>query len=280
MPELPEVQTVCDGIRPVLQEKTISSVTLNRPNLRFPFPDDFAKVLCQNTVQSVQRRAKYILITMTSGHIWTTHLGMTGKFIINPETPDKHDHVVITTESGDILVYNDPRRFGYMDLRSHNSPCKHTDSIGPEPLGNHFNGDILYQSLKSRKTPIKTALLNQTVVAGLGNIYVCEALWQSSIHPKKLAHTLTQDQCHDLYTAITQILNKAITSGGSSLRDYRQADGSLGYFQHSWQAYGQENQPCTYKGFNGHTEKSCTGTIIRITQSGRSTFLCETHQKR
>lgn len=275
MPELPEVQTVCDGIRPVLQDKILTSVTLNRPDLRFPLPLDFTQILTNNRVKSIHRRAKYIMITLMSDHVWLTHLGMTGKFIINPQIQNKHDHVIITTESGDSLVYNDPRRFGYMNIRADGTPCKHTDTLGPEPLGNHFSGTTLHATLKTRKTPIKNTLLNQAVVAGLGNIYVCEALWLAKINPKKSAHTLTRNQCQDLYTAITNTLNKAIASGGSSLRDYRQADGSLGYFQHNWQAYGRENEPCQFK---NHTGEICSGTIKRITQGGRSTFFCNTHQ--
>ena len=276
MPELPEVETVCNGIRPILQGNKIKSVQLNRPNLRFPFPKAMIDILTNNTVSSVIRRAKYIIITMESGHVWITHLGMTGKFIINPDTTDKHDHVVITTELGDKLVYNDPRRFGYMDLRSHNESCKHTDKLGPEPLGDEFSGSVLYENLQSRKLPLKTALLNQHVVAGLGNIYVCEALWECSLHPEKITNTITKNQAQDLYNAIVDTLNRAIASGGSSLKDYRQADGSLGYFQHSWRAYGKEFEPCEYK----INSKLCNGTITRITQSGRSTFYCPSHQKK
>lgn len=280
MPELPEVETVCTGIRPLLQDKTIATITLNRPNLRFPFPPKFAEILTNNTVLSVKRRAKYIIITLKSGHVWLTHLGMSGKFVIIPKTQsytaDKHDHVVIKTESDDTLVYNDPRRFGYMDIRAENAPCPHTNKIGAEPLGNQFNGVALYESLKTKKSPIKTALLDQRIVAGLGNIYVCEALWQSAISPTKQANHLTKPQCETLYHAIVKILNTAIQSGGSSLRDYRQADGTLGYFQHQWQAYGQENQPCPYQTQQG---KKCKGKITRITQAGRSTFYCPTHQK-
>ena len=273
MPELPEVETVCNGIRPVLQGHSIASVTLNRPDLRFPLPLNLQSILTHNTVTSVNRRAKYIIISLESGHIWITHLGMTGKFIINPDTTDKHDHVIIKTTNGDTLVYNDPRRFGYMDLRGENDPCKHTDTLGPEPLGNHFSGTVLYENLKSRKLPLKTALLNQAVVAGLGNIYVCEALWECALHPEKKSNTITKNQASTLYTAIVETLNRAIASGGSSLRDYRQADGSLGYFQHNWRAYGKENEPCN------HSDK-CKGTITRITQSGRSTFFCPKHQKK
>ena len=273
MPELPEVETVVGGIRPVLQGHSITSITLNRPDLRFPFPHNMKSVLTGNTVTSVTRRAKYIIITLESGHIWITHLGMTGKFIINPDTTDKHDHVVIQTANGDKLVYNDPRRFGYMDLRGENEHCKHTDSLGPEPLGNHFSGAVLYDNLKSRKLPLKTALLNQAVVAGLGNIYVCEALWECALHPEKISNTITKKQASALYTAIVDTLNRAIASGGSSLRDYRQADGSLGYFQHNWRAYGKENEPCNHN-------ETCKGTIKRITQSGRSTFFCPKHQKK
>ena len=273
MPELPEVETVANGIRPVLQGHSIASVTLNRPDLRFPLPKTLSTILTHNRVSHVGRRAKYIIITLESGHIWIIHLGMTGKFIINPTGSDKHDHVIITTNNGDKLVYNDPRRFGYMDIRGENDPCKHTDSLGPEPLGNHFNGDVLFDNLKARKLPLKTALLNQAVVAGLGNIYVCEALWECALHPEKISNTITKKQADTLYKAIVDTLNRAIASGGSSLRDYRQADGSLGYFQHSWKAYGKENDPCNH-------DHKCKGTIKRITQSGRSTFFCPKHQKK
>ena len=295
MPELPEVETVCNGIRPILQHNRIVRVTLNRDNLRFPFPDDMVDILTNSRVIDVSRRAKYIVITLDTGHVWVTHLGMTGKFIITPHNHvgdnsvgGKHDHVVITMENGDTLIYNDPRRFGYMDLRGHNEPCPHTDSLGAEPLGADFSGDILYNSLKTRKSPLKTALLNQKIVAGLGNIYVCEALWQCALHPEKVSNTITKKQAHGLYTAIVDTLNRAIASGGSSLKDYRQADGSLGYFQHSWRAYGKENEPCHYMGGNlgdkpstcGHDSVKCDGTITRTTQGGRSTFFCDTHQKK
>lgn len=294
MPELPEVETVCRGLRPALVGQKLVRVDQRRPDLRFPFPENFEQILTAARVLEVARRAKYILIRLENGWTWLVHLGMSGRFTVakmnDPVGPrqassgqaghnsgwgmvEKHDHVLVETEAGGRLVFNDPRRFGFMDLIA---PGAETENpflavLGPEPLSDAFSTSSLCEAVKGKRTPIKSALLDQRVVAGLGNIYVCEALWRAGISPKRLAATIPGTRADRLVPAIKDVLNDAIAAGGSSLRDFVGAGGELGYFQHAWDAYDQEGMRC------GRT--NCNGVIKRIVQSGRSTFYCSEHQR-
>lgn len=279
MPELPEVETVRRGIAPVLVGRKLVRVLQRRPDLRVPFPPQMAEQLTGRRVTAVNRRAKFLLITFEDGLTLIVHLGMSGKFVILPgeaNRPDNfapHDHVILDTEGGDRLVFNDPRRFGLMDL----TPTDAVDharwfaGMGPEPLGNSFSAESLSEALRGRRTSIKAALLDQKVVAGLGNIYVSEALFRSGISPRRSAHTIPGRRAERLVPAIRDVLQAAIEAGGSSLRDYVRADGELGYFQHQFLVYGRAGESCPNAG--------CGGTIARITQSGRSTFYCGNCQK-
>jgi formamidopyrimidine-DNA glycosylase len=272
MPELPEVETVMRGLKPALEGLTINKVELRRSGLRAPFPKDFAVRLSGQRVLALGRRAKYILADISGGETLVIHLGMSGKMGVFPTRPvlDKHDHVVLTTDAATI-VFNDPRRFGLMTLvetaRLDADPL--FAGLGPEPLDTRFGAKVLAAALAGKKTPMKAALLDQSVVAGLGNIYVSEALFRAGISPKRRAGTVTDTAA--LVRAIKAVLNEAIRAGGSTLRDYRRADGSPGYFQHRFKVYGREGEPCPRKG--------CGGTIRRIVQSGRSTFYCPKCQK-
>ncbi|PIE16224.1 MAG: DNA-formamidopyrimidine glycosylase [Rhodobacterales bacterium] len=276
MPELPEVETVRRGLLPVMQGKTILRADLRRPDLRWPFPPDMVGRLSGKRVERLWRRAKYILADLSSGETLLIHLGMSGRMLIS--TGDhpalaKHDHVVLQMQEGARVVFNDARRFGAMDLAPTDQIEAHKllANLGPEPLGNAFDGPYLAKRLKGKKTPIKTALLDQRIVAGLGNIYVCEVLFRAGVSPLRLAGDLRPDQIERLPGVIRDVLSEAIESGGSSLRDYRQADGDLGYFQHNFRAYGREGEPCLTEG--------CGGEIQRITQAGRSTFYCQSCQR-
>ncbi|MHA3913905.1 bifunctional DNA-formamidopyrimidine glycosylase/DNA-(apurinic or apyrimidinic site) lyase [Halovulum sp. GXIMD14793] len=277
MPELPEVETVRRGLDPVLTGKVIARAIVRRPDLRWPFPENMAKRLTGQTVLRLRRRSKYILADLSSDETLLVHLGMSGRLLLHAprdvvET-GRHDHVELQTETGARVVFNDPRRFGAMDLLPTQTAGAHRllASLGPEPLGNDFNETTLAERLKGRRTPIKSALLDQRNVAGLGNIYVCEALWRAGISPKRLAGDISAARIAELVPHIRETLLDAITAGGSSLRDYRQADGELGYFQHAFRAYGREGEPCLREG--------CGGTIKRIVQSGRSTFYCPKCQR-
>jgi len=255
-----------------------SRVTLNRPNLRFPFAPNFAARIEGKTLTRLSRRAKFLQAELSSGETLYMHLGMSGRFIIegNPALSNyahehaanpKHHHVVFEMESGAVITYNDPRRFGFMELIGVGEPYR-LDHIGPEPLGNGFSGPVLREALKGKKSKIKAALLDQRVVAGLGNIYVCEALYRTGISPRRAAGRLKVAETDDLAGHIKDVLSEAIKAGGSSLRDFSNTDGKLGYFQHSFDVYGREGEPC----------KSCEAPIQRITQSGRSSFFCGTCQ--
>jgi len=276
MPELPEVETVRRGLLPVMQSKQIELAEVHRPDLRWPFPDDMAARLTGKTVLRLRRRSKYILADLDSGETLLVHLGMSGKMLISkaphPEI-EKHDHVVLHMQDNARVVYNDVRRFGMMDMAATDVLDTHKllAGIGPEPLGNTFDEPYLVERLKSKNSPIKNVLLDQRVVAGLGNIYVCEVLLRAGISPLRKAGELSAPKVRSLVPIIRQVLEEAIESGGSSLKDYRQADGELGYFQHSFRAYGREGKPCVTKG--------CRGTIERIVQAGRSTFYCAQCQR-
>ena len=288
MPELPEVETVVRGLRPALVGRRILAVDQRRADLRFPFPVDFARRLEGRRVEAIDRRAKYILARLDDGTIWLAHLGMTGRFLVgNVEritsgqaghnsgwaVHGAHDHLAMTIEGGVSVTYNDVRRFGFMDLiaAADLAASSHLKGLGPEPLSEDFSPAYLAARFAGKKTPIKAALLDQAMVAGLGNIYVCEALWRAGIAPKRLAGEVSRARLNDLVPAIKEILHAAIAAGGSSLRDFVHADGELGYFQHSWDAYDREGEICRRPG--------CGGVMQRIVQSGRSTFYCAKHQR-
>ena len=276
MPELPEVETVMRGLIPVMDGGRIVRADVRREGLRWPFPERNRELLYYQFILHVRRRAKYILMALDSGESLLVHLGMSGKVTIDEsgvQPPEKHDHVVLDMENGARILFNDPRRFGSLDLLDTASLEAHKPlkALGPEPLGNSFNAEYFAARLKGRKTPIKSAMLDQKIVAGLGNIYVCEALWRAGISPQSSSAALNPARVSVLVGHIRDVLVEAIEAGGSSLKDYRQADGELGYFQHSFKTYGREGAPCLKLG--------CGGEIARITQSGRSSFYCPTCQK-
>jgi len=278
MPELPEVETVMRGLKPVLEGVRLDKATAHAPKLRFDIPADFAERLSGNRVASLNRRSKYILMTMDDGLTSIIHLGMSGRMMIAKAGDDmpprqKHDHIVLMTERGDRVTFNDARRFGMWLFADNDTIEDHPliKDIGPEPLGNAFNEDVLNTGMAKRKSSIKAALLDQKLVAGLGNIYVCEALWHAGVHPAREAHSVVGDESAALVPIIRDVLSDAIKAGGSTLKDYAQVDGELGYFQHSFKAYGREGEACLKKG--------CNGKIERIVQSNRSSFYCDTCQK-
>src|SRR5277367_2140677 len=296
MPELPEVETVRRGLQPAMEAARIKKAELRRKDLRFPFQKDFVKRLEGQTVIGLGRRAKYLMADLSSGDVLIMHLGMSGSFrVITDHTGDTgdtpgqfhhprhedraHDHVVFHMSSGALIVFNDPRRFGYMKVIAREAVGDEPllKDLGPEPLGNEFDADMLARSCANKKTSLKAALLDQRVVAGLGNIYVCEALFRAHLSPRRLAATLatkkgeTTDHARRLVDAIHAVLNQAIKAGGSSLRDHRQTSGELGYFQHSFQVYDREGEKCQSKG--------CGGIVRLFTQNGRATFWCPKCQK-
>ena len=276
MPELPEVETVRRGLEPVLTGRVIAAADVRRPDLRWPFPERMAARLTGARVTGLRRRSKYLLADLDRGETLIVHLGMSGRILVSGApvgafhhalaAPAKHDHVVLDLEGGARVTFNDARRFGAMDLWPTAKLETHRllAGLGPEPLGNGFHGEGLAAHLAGRATPVKAVLLDQRVVAGLGNIYVCEALWRARISPLRLARNVTPVETEALVAAVRAVLADAIAAGGSSLRDYRQADGELGYFQHSFAVYGREGEPCP----------RCGGTIVRTVQSGRSSFWC------
>jgi formamidopyrimidine-DNA glycosylase len=276
MPELPEVETVRRGLAPALEGHTLSRVQMYRPNLRFPFPDGFGQRLTGKTVKSVERRAKFLLITLDDGTVLISHLGMSGSFRIyeaDPPALDKHDHVVFQVSNGFEIRYNDPRRFGFMDLTTESEMPDHPMllKIGPEPVHPGLTGSELAERLKNKVAPIKAALLDQRVIAGIGNIYACEALFMAGISAKRKASTVQGGRADKLAAAIQEVLLKAIEAGGASLKDHRQTSGELGYFQHSFQVYGRAGEACSV----------CVPDvpISKMTQSGRSTFFCPRCQR-
>ena len=274
MPELPEVETVARGLAHRLEGRRLTKVETRRGDLRWPFPKDFAKRLTGRRVIKIRRRAKYIVAELDDGNALLAHLGMSGRMLLSKGRPaelEAHDHVIMETDRGWCLRFNDARRFGMMDLVPLGKLEEHKliRGIGPEPLGNEFSGPILAAALEGKKTAIKAAILDQKVVAGVGNIYASEALYRAGISPKRMAYTVQGERAEKLARAIKTVLNEAIAAGGSSLRDYVQADGELGYFQHRWRVYEKEGQVCP----------DCRGTIRRITQGGRSTFYCPKCQR-
>ena len=283
MPELPEVETVLRGLRGIVTGRRMISAMIMREGLRWPFPDRMAERLEGKTVERMRRRSKYILADLSSGETLLVHLGMSGRILVSGNrpgesrhgraTPGKHDHVVIDFESGVRITYNDPRRFGSMDLMASDRASLHPllAMLGPEPLGNGFSQEYLCEMLEGRRSPIKSALLDQRIVAGLGNIYVSEALFRSGISPARQAGAISRRRIGRLVPAIREVLRDAIAAGGSSLRDFRGADGELGYFQHGFDVYGREGEECRNTG--------CSGSIRRITQSGRSSYYCPQCQR-
>ncbi len=287
MPELPEVETVRRGLLPAMEGQRIAQAELRREGLRWPFPPDMAARLSGARVLHLRRRSKYILADLDTGESLIIHLGMSGRMVISgleaAHVPgqfhfdhpaiEKHDHVLFHMENGARVTFNDPRRFGAMDMGATATLGAHPllASIGPEPLGNEFHADYLASRLHGRKTPIKAALLDQRIVAGLGNIYVCEALFRARISPLRAAGRIGLGRVQLLTDTIRSTLTDAIEAGGSSLRDYRQANGELGYFQHAFQVYGREGAACVTDG--------CPQTVRRAVQSGRSSFYCPTCQR-
>jgi formamidopyrimidine-DNA glycosylase len=293
MPELPEVETVRRGLAPVMEGARLIKVRLGRPDLRFKFPERFADRLTGRTITALGRRAKYLVADLDDGAVLLMHLGMSGSFRISEADEDRatgefyhpkgksgvHDHVVFELSNGATVTYNDPRRFGFMDLatRAHLSEHPLMRHLGVEPTGNALDGRVLAKAFQGKSTSLKAALLDQTIVAGLGNIYVCEALWRCHLSPRRIASTLVRKdgvptaRLDELVTAIRGVIADAIAAGGSSLRDYIQTDGSLGYFQHRFAVYDREGEPCARPG--------CNGVVERIVQSGRSTFFCSTCQR-
>ncbi|MFD1794792.1 bifunctional DNA-formamidopyrimidine glycosylase/DNA-(apurinic or apyrimidinic site) lyase [Paracoccus aurantiacus] len=280
MPELPEVETVRRGLLPHLEGRRIARLVLNRDGLRWKFPPDLVQVATGATVTGLRRRSKYVLLDLDRDAAILIHLGMSGRMLIegagvgqfhrDPAILPQHDHVVMETDDGTRITLNDARRFGMVDLiRDDASPL--LDGLGPEPLGDDFSGATLAAAFSGRRAPVKAMLLDQRVVAGLGNIYVSEALHRAGIDPRRAAGRIGRARLDDLASHIKDVLVEAIAAGGSSLRDHRQATGELGYFQHSFRVYDREGAPCPRPG--------CPGTIRRIIQSGRSSFFCPSCQR-
>jgi formamidopyrimidine-DNA glycosylase len=285
MPELPEVETVRRGLVPAMQGRRILSARTNRADLRFPFPDRFAERLTGTRIERLDRRAKYLLARLGSGETLLMHLGMSGRFSITaddlerqpgdfvyaPAADPRHDHVVFEMEGAVTVTYNDPRRFGFMALFSGDGDdaAPFLAGLGPEPDSNMFSGPALAAALSGRRSPIKAGLLDQHVVAGLGNIYVCEALWRAKLSPKRLCASVAGGRAERLAEAVRTVIAAAIEAGGSTLRDYAGANGAMGYFQHRFDVYAREGEPC---------RRGC-GPVRRIVQSGRSTFYCPACQR-
>jgi formamidopyrimidine-DNA glycosylase len=286
MPELPEVETVRRGLAPHLEGARLTKVAQNRPDLRFPLPEDFVHRLTGATVERLERRAKYLLAGLDTGETLVVHLGMTGRFLVDAPEPGrpgafhreagddpKHTHVVFETDRGARIAFNDARRFGFMDLIRTDRLAEHPwfAGMGPEPLGEAFDDKVLARAFDGRKQNVKVTLLDQKAVAGLGNIYVCEALHRARVHPERAAGSIKAKEASRLVAAIRAVLEDAIRAGGSTLRDFRHSDGELGYFQHSFRVYDREDDPCP--------RADCPGVIRRIVQGGRSTFFCPVCQK-
>ena len=283
MPELPEVETVRRGLEPVMSGEIIARAEVRRPDLRWPFPPNMAERLSGQRILRLRRRSKYILADLASGETLLIHLGMSGRLLIEGQptaqfhhehpAPGKHDHVLFFMDPGTRITFNDPRRFGAMDLLPTATADQHKllANIGPEPLGNAFSAQTLFDAFKGRRAPVRSLLLDQKTVAGLGNIYVAEALWRAGIHPMRAAGRISRPRLETLANAIRETLQDAIAAGGSSLRDYRQASGDLGYFQHSFAVYDRAGHPCSKPG--------CSGTVTRQSHGGRSSFQCPKCQR-
>jgi formamidopyrimidine-DNA glycosylase len=291
VPELPEVETVRRGLEPAMVGARFTAIEQKRPDLRFPFPDNFAERLTGRRVEALGRRAKYLLADLDDGEVLVMHLGMSGSFRIE-ETEGgpghfqaggvknaAHDHIAFLLSTGTRIVYNDPRRFGFMQLIARHGLFAHPlfKNVGIEPLGNELDGTVLAGLFAGKTTSLKAALLDQTMIAGLGNIYVCEALHRAGLSPRRAAGSLARkdgkptERAHRLALVIREVLEEAVAAGGSSLRDHRQTNGALGYFQHSFRVYDRAEHPCPRPG--------CGGVVQRIVQSGRATFFCSTCQR-
>ena len=268
MPELPEVETVRQGLELAMTGHVIDSIRLMRDDLRQPFPDRMIERMEGVRVERIQRRAKYLLIELSTDDTLLVHLGMSGSFVIGSGSLERHDHVEFCLRDGRKITYRDPRRFGLMDLveSCHINAHPLLARLGPEPLSNEFNGNCLIQALAGRSSSIKTALLNQSVVAGLGNIYACEALWRCGISPRRRADRISPQRIQALAEAVVAVLREAVAVGGASLRDHRRVDGNLGCFQHAFNVYGRQGAPCP--------RIDCSGSIRRVIQAGRSTHYC------
>ncbi len=282
MPELPEVETTRQGLLVALEGQVLQTVETRVPALRFPLPAELATRLTGRKVIGIDRRAKYLLIALEDSQVLLVHLGMSGRMRVFPAgvgrpPPEKHDHVIFHTNGGAEIRFNDARRFGVIDLMSADYVASHPllRDLGPEPLGNAFVGPLLAAHLRGRRTPIKAALLDQKTVAGLGNIYVCEALYHANLSPRRGAYTVQGARAERLAQAIRHVLYDAIAAGGSSLRDFRHADGELGYFQTKFAVYGRESERCP----RCAEERKAASCIRRIVQSGRSTFFCSRWQR-
>ncbi len=280
MPELPEVETIVRGLRPVLGGRRLVRVEQRCAKLRFPLPENFAARLEGRRIRRIGRRAKYITFHLDDGQVLLCHLGMSGRLLVsNGKTgaPGRHDHVILVTDDGMEVRFNDARRFGMMDLIEEARLGDHRliAQLGPEPLGNGFNGPELARRLAGKRTSLKAALMDQGVVAGLGNIYVSESLFRGGLSPRRRAYTVGSGRAERLVRAIREVLRDAIQAGGSSLRDYRQSTGELGYFQHDWAVYDRAGQACP-----GCTcDPARTGGIRRIVQANRATYYCPTRQR-
>jgi len=276
MPELPEVETVRRGLIPVLEGKVLKEINVYREGLRYPFPPFFKERLKDQQITNLDRRAKYLLLHLQDGHTLVVHLGMSGRIRVEEAATfslQKHDHVVFQTNKNKIIAYNDARRFGLMDLVQTNYLNDHSifKHLGPEPLSEALQPQTFYDLLKKRKTSIKVALLDQTLIVGVGNIYASEALWGSGIHPLRSSDSLTVKDAENLLYHIRQVLERAIQAGGSTLKDHQHPDGKLGYFQHQFSVYGRHLADCLRKG--------CDGNIKKEVQTGRSTFYCDVCQE-
>lgn len=281
MPELPEVETVRRGLEPAMHGQKILRLEVNRKDLRFPFPDQFQSRVEGATITLMGRRAKFLVTELSTGEALIMHLGMSGRFTVNdaktadfhhdPGTNPAHDHVVFHLQNGATVTYNDPRRFGFMELwpSADLEAYPRVKHLGPEPLSNHFNAAYLDAQFEGKTAPIKAALLDQSIVAGLGNIYVCEALFRAGISPRRKAYTAIGKRNARLAPAINEVIAEAITAGGSSISDFANASGELGYFQKHFSVYDREGDACD----------TCGDTVKRIVQSGRSSFYCGTCQR-
>ncbi len=269
MPELPEVETVRRGLLSLVG-KRILSIELNRPDLRFPFPEDMDSISGRK-ILDIERRAKYLLIELEDGLTWLAHLGMTGR--VGHQMEGKHDHVVVDFEDGTRLVYTDPRRFGMMDLIRPGESHKLLEHLGPEPLGENWSGARLHDSIRDRHVSIKSALLNQQIVVGIGNIYASEILFRAGISPKRLAKNISLNMANEIYRQTQHVLLTAIEAGGSTLKDgqFKQLDGDLGYFPHEFAVYDREGEICV--------DPNCEKMVKKLVQSGRSTFYCSGCQR-
>lgn len=282
MPELPEVETVCQGLAQVLEGRRLESVTLRRANLRAPFPEGFAEAVRGRRVERIWRRAKYYQWLLEDNQVILGHLGMSGTFEVSPPgsnqaPPGKHDHVVIVTDDGAMVTYRDPRRFGLMTLTTLEALPSHPllSALGPEPLSDAFTAEVLYRAIAARKSPIKPTLMDAGVVVGVGNIYASESLFRAGISPLRSSLSLSFVDCEKLVSAIKSVLQDALASGGSSLRDHRLVNGELGYFQHQFAVYNRTGASCP----GCDCDVAATGGVQRIVQTGRSTFYCSKRQR-